>query len=108
MGSLWGICCAQEDSKLANRAGRHSTSDRDLTKKGKPTTVVVCLPFDKNAAFRDAYFFPFDPNNSPPHFFAVAAISSLEDSATGGKSFIHSYGRVASMIARELKPFLPT
>src|SRR5437016_1096111 len=56
----------------------------------------------------DSYFFPLLPNSSAPHFLAVASITSLEDSATGGKSFIHSYGRVASMIARELKPFFPT
>ncbi len=51
------------------------------------------------------YFLPLVLNSSAPHFLAVASNTSLLDSATGGKSFIHSYGRVASMMARELKPF---
>jgi len=41
------------------------------------------------------------------HFARIFSRSSGEDSATGGKSFIHSNGRQASMTARELKPFLP-
>lgn len=41
------------------------------------------------------------------HFARIFSRSSGEDSATGGKSFIHSNGRQASITARELNPFLP-
>src|SRR5258708_13207042 len=39
-----------------------------------------------------------------PHFASAARRTSGLDSATGGKSFIHSYGLHASMTARELCP----
>ena len=39
------------------------------------------------------------------HFARIFSFSSGVDSATGGKSFIHSNGRQASMTARELKLF---
>ncbi len=41
------------------------------------------------------------------HFARTFSFNSGLDSATGGKSFIHSKGRQASMTARELKPFFP-
>src|ERR1700726_3901209 len=39
-----------------------------------------------------------------PHFSSAARRTSGLDSATGGKSFSHSYGLQASMMARELSP----
>src|SRR5579859_120933 len=39
-----------------------------------------------------------------PHLASAARRTSGLDSATGGKSFIHSYGRHASITARELCP----
>src|SRR5207249_2372730 len=40
-----------------------------------------------------------------PHLASAARRTSGLDSATGGKSAIHSYGLQASMMARELCPF---
>jgi len=77
----------------------------EMKKRANPLARVCPFPFVYwNRSW--SYFLPLLPNSSAPHFFAVASNTSLLDSATGGKSFIHSYGRVASMMARELKPFL--
>jgi hypothetical protein len=46
---------------------------------------------------------PYD--NLFPHFPSTRSRSSRLDLDTGGNESSHSYGRVASMMARELKPF---
>ena len=84
----------------AETVGIHEASDErvfqdrfaspvPINKKGQacfrrlaPWLVPMCLS--------GAYFLPLGPNSSAPHFLAVASSTSLLDSATGGKSFIHS------------------
>lgn len=59
---------------------------RAFKKKGKPIISACPSAF---CYFASDYFLPL-PNNSAPHFLAVASSTSRLDSATGGKSFIHS------------------
>src|SRR3972149_7519335 len=54
-------------------------------------------------AFKDSYH----QKICSPHFFSVCFFISSLTLTVRGKSAIHSKGRHASMIARELNPFFP-
>jgi hypothetical protein len=49
----------------------------------------------------------YDPKRRWPHFSRAASRTSLLETATRGKRSRHSKGRVASIRARELRPFWP-
>ena len=68
---------------------RGAISNR-LGAKKRASRHEVDLPMRLLRCSNLVHFFPLLPNSSAPHFLAVASSTSLLDSATGGKSFIHS------------------
>jgi hypothetical protein len=81
------LALAEPNAYGSLRHGSHPT----VQKKGQADQYRIDLPLPRPIKpLVISYALPLPPKSSAPHFFAVASNTSLLDSATGGKSFIHS------------------